>query len=145
MPGELSCRRPATVLPMPSGVLRRCRRSGPGWPTVAATAARDAGKTRGGAMGYRQGLMTPAQQLRAQRAQQMSRIYTVMVCLGSLIFVQFLYSPWRWRAISVGASKWHCPRRWCQASAVLPHTGYSGIFSYRVGTKWFAPFPSPLP
>jgi hypothetical protein len=34
--------------------------------------------------------MTPARQLRAQRAQQMSRIYTVMVCLGSLIFVQFL-------------------------------------------------------
>jgi hypothetical protein len=34
--------------------------------------------------------MTPARQLRAQRAQQMSRIYAVMVCLGSLIFVQFL-------------------------------------------------------
>ena len=29
-------------------------------------------------------------QLRAQRVQQMSRIYTVMVCLVSLIFVQFL-------------------------------------------------------
>ena len=41
-------------------------------------------------MGHRQSLMTPARQLRAQRAQQMSRIYTVMVCLGSLIFVQFL-------------------------------------------------------
>jgi hypothetical protein len=34
--------------------------------------------------------MTPARQLRAQRAQQMSRIYTVMVCLVSLIFMQFL-------------------------------------------------------
>lgn len=41
-------------------------------------------------MGHRQSLMTPARQLRAQRAQQMSRIYTVMVCLGSLIFAQFL-------------------------------------------------------
>jgi hypothetical protein len=41
-------------------------------------------------MGHRQSLMTSERQLRAQRAQQMSRIYTVMVCLGSLIFVQFL-------------------------------------------------------
>jgi uncharacterized protein (DUF983 family) len=41
-------------------------------------------------MGHRQNFMTPARQLRAQRAQQMSRIYTVMVCLGSLIFAQFL-------------------------------------------------------
>jgi hypothetical protein len=41
-------------------------------------------------MGYRQNLMTSERQLRAQRAQQMSRIYTVMVCLVSLIFVQFL-------------------------------------------------------
>ena len=39
-------------------------------------------------MGHRQSLMTPERQLRAQRAQQMSRIYTVMVCLVSLIFVQ---------------------------------------------------------
>ena len=41
-------------------------------------------------MGHRQSLMTPERQLRAQRAQQMSLIYTVMVCLVSLIFVQFL-------------------------------------------------------
>ena len=41
-------------------------------------------------MGHRQSLMTPERQLRAQRVQQMSRIYTVMVCLVSLIFVQFL-------------------------------------------------------
>jgi hypothetical protein len=41
-------------------------------------------------MGHRQNLMTPERQLRAQRVQQMSRIYTVMVCLVSLIFVQFL-------------------------------------------------------
>ena len=41
-------------------------------------------------MGYRQNLMTPERQLRAQRAQQMSLIYTVMVCMVSLIFVQFL-------------------------------------------------------
>ena len=41
-------------------------------------------------MGHRQNLMTPERQLRAQRAQQMSLIYTVMVCLVSLIFVQFL-------------------------------------------------------
>ena len=41
-------------------------------------------------MGHRQSLMTPERQLRAQRAQQMSLIYTVMACLVSLIFVQFL-------------------------------------------------------
>ena len=41
-------------------------------------------------MGHWQSLMTPERQLRAQRAQQMSLIYTVMVCLVSLIFVQFL-------------------------------------------------------
>ena len=41
-------------------------------------------------MGHRQSLMTPERQLRAQRAQQLSRIYTVMVCLASLVFVQFL-------------------------------------------------------
>jgi hypothetical protein len=41
-------------------------------------------------MGHRQNMMTPERQLRAQRAQQMSRIYTVMVCLVSLIFVQLL-------------------------------------------------------
>ena len=41
-------------------------------------------------MGHQQNLMTPERQRRAQRAQQMSLIYTVMVCLVSLIFVQFL-------------------------------------------------------
>ena len=35
-------------------------------------------------------MMTPERQLRAERAQQMTLIYTVMVCLASLIFVQFL-------------------------------------------------------
>src|SRR5262249_32168464 len=90
MSGELSRYRPATLLSMPPGVLRRCRRPGPGGPAVAATAARDAGKTRRGAMGHRQSLITPERQLRAQRAQQMSLIYTVMACLVSLIFVQFL-------------------------------------------------------
>jgi hypothetical protein len=41
-------------------------------------------------MGHRQSLITPARQQRAQRAQQMSLIYTVMVCLASLVCVQFL-------------------------------------------------------
>jgi hypothetical protein len=41
-------------------------------------------------MGDRQSLLTPARQRRAQRAQQMSLIYTVMVCLASLVCVQFL-------------------------------------------------------
>jgi hypothetical protein len=41
-------------------------------------------------MGHQQSLMTPERQLRAQRAQQMSLIYTVMICLAILIFVQFL-------------------------------------------------------
>ena len=41
-------------------------------------------------MGHQQSLMTPERQLRAQRAQQMSLIYTVMVCLAILVFVQFL-------------------------------------------------------
>lgn len=41
-------------------------------------------------MGDRQSLVTPARQQRAQRAQQMSLIYTVMVCLASLVCVQFL-------------------------------------------------------
>src|ERR671931_956080 len=75
---------------MPPGLLRRSRRSRPGRSAVTAAAARDAGKTRRRAMGHRQNLMTPERQLRAQRAQQMSLIYTVMVCLVSLIFVQFL-------------------------------------------------------
>jgi type II secretory pathway component PulF len=34
--------------------------------------------------------MTAERQLRAERAQQMALIYTVMVCLVSLIVVQFL-------------------------------------------------------
>ncbi|MBM3224140.1 MAG: hypothetical protein FJZ47_10090 [Candidatus Tectomicrobia bacterium] len=38
-------------------------------------------------MGHRQSLMTPERQ---QRTQQMALIYTVMICLVSLIFVQFL-------------------------------------------------------
>src|SRR5712691_10115702 len=75
---------------MPPGVLRCYRRPGPGGPAVTAAAACRFGKTRGGAMGHWQSLMTPERQLRAQRAQQMSLIYTVMVCLVSLIFVQFL-------------------------------------------------------
>lgn len=41
-------------------------------------------------MGRWQTVMTPERQLRAQRAQQMSRIYTVMVSLISLLFGQFL-------------------------------------------------------
>lgn len=41
-------------------------------------------------MGDRQSLLTPERQRRAQRAQQMSLIYTVMVCLASLVCVQFL-------------------------------------------------------
>jgi len=41
-------------------------------------------------MGDWQTVVTPARQRRAQRAQQMSLIYTVMVCLASLVFVQFL-------------------------------------------------------
>jgi hypothetical protein len=41
-------------------------------------------------MGHQQSLMTHERQLRAQRAQQMSLIYTVMVCLAILVFVQFL-------------------------------------------------------
>lgn len=34
--------------------------------------------------------MTSERQARAQRVQQMARIYTVMVCLGCLLFLQFL-------------------------------------------------------
>jgi len=41
-------------------------------------------------MGRGPGVMTPERQLRAERAQQMTLIYTVMVCLASLIFLQFL-------------------------------------------------------
>lgn len=41
-------------------------------------------------MGRGQSVMTSERQIRAQRLQQMSRIYTVMVCLASLLFVQFL-------------------------------------------------------
>lgn len=41
-------------------------------------------------MGHRPTVMTPDRQLRAQRVQDMSRIYTVMVCLASLLFGQFL-------------------------------------------------------
>ena len=41
-------------------------------------------------MGRGQSVMTPERQLRAERAQQMTLIYTVMVCLVSLIAVQFL-------------------------------------------------------
>jgi hypothetical protein len=41
-------------------------------------------------MGRGPGVMTPERQLRAEHAQQMTLIYTVMVCLASLIFVQFL-------------------------------------------------------
>ena len=41
-------------------------------------------------MGRGQSMMTPERQLRAERAQQMTLIYTVMVCLVSLIAVQFL-------------------------------------------------------
>jgi hypothetical protein len=40
-------------------------------------------------MGDRHSL-TQARQLRAQRARHMSLIYTVMVCLVSLIFIQLL-------------------------------------------------------
>jgi hypothetical protein len=41
-------------------------------------------------MGDWQSMITPERQLRARRAQQLARIYAVMVCLASLIFVQFL-------------------------------------------------------
>ncbi|HEY7493071.1 MAG TPA: DUF6755 family protein [Candidatus Tectomicrobia bacterium] len=41
-------------------------------------------------MGNRQSLLTPARQRHAKRTQQMSLIYTVMVCLASLVCVQFL-------------------------------------------------------
>ena len=41
-------------------------------------------------MGRGQSVMTAERQLRAERTQQMALIYTVMVCLMSLIFVQFL-------------------------------------------------------
>jgi hypothetical protein len=41
-------------------------------------------------MGRGPSMMTPERQLRAERTQQMTLIYTVMVCLASLIFVQFL-------------------------------------------------------
>ena len=62
----------------------------------------------------------------------MSLIYTVMVCLVSLIFVQFLLLTVALEGYLGGRIEWHCPRRWCLASA-LRHTGYSGIFSCRVG------------
>ncbi len=41
-------------------------------------------------MGRGQSVMTAERQLRAERTQQMALIYTVMVCLVSLIVVQFL-------------------------------------------------------
>ena len=41
-------------------------------------------------MGRGPGVMTSERQLRAERTQQMALIYTVMVCLVSLIAVQFL-------------------------------------------------------
>ena len=41
-------------------------------------------------MGRGQSVMTSERQLRAERIQQMVLIYTVMVCLVSLIAVQFL-------------------------------------------------------
>src|SRR5712692_4104553 len=98
---------------MPPGVLRRCRRPRPGGPAVAAAAARRFGKTRGGAMGHWQSLMTPERQLRAQRAQQMSLIYTVMVCMVSLIFVPFL--------LLTGAVEWYLGGRgeWALPTALV--------------------------
>jgi len=41
-------------------------------------------------MGRGSSVITPERQLRAERSQQMTLIYTVMVCLVSLIAVQFL-------------------------------------------------------
>jgi hypothetical protein len=41
-------------------------------------------------MGDRHSLLTPMRQRRAQRAQHMSLLYTVLVCLASLVGVQFL-------------------------------------------------------
>ncbi len=41
-------------------------------------------------MGRGQSVISPERQLRAERAQQLALIYTVMVCLVSLIAVQFL-------------------------------------------------------
>ena len=41
-------------------------------------------------MGRGHSVSTPERQLRAERAQQMALIYTVMVCLVSLLAVQFL-------------------------------------------------------
>ncbi len=41
-------------------------------------------------MGRWPDMMTPERQMRAQRVQHMARIYTVMVCLGCLLCVQFL-------------------------------------------------------
>ena len=41
-------------------------------------------------MGRGQSVTTSERQLRAERTQQMALIYTVMVCLMSLIAVQFL-------------------------------------------------------
>jgi hypothetical protein len=43
-------------------------------------------------------LMTPERQLRAQRAHQMTLIYTVMACLVSVIFLQFLLLTVAWEA-----------------------------------------------
>ena len=84
-------------------------------------------------MGHQQSLMTPERQLRAQRAQQMSLIYTVMVCLVSLIFVQFLLLTVALEGYLSGSAEVALPQRWYPASAVLRRTGCSGIFLCQVG------------
>ena len=49
-------------------------------------------------MGRGPSLMMPERQLRAERTHQMTLIYTVMACLVSVIFVQFLLLTIAWEA-----------------------------------------------
>ena len=49
-------------------------------------------------MGRGPSLMTSERQLRAERTHQLTLIYTVMACLVSVIFVQFLLLTVAWEA-----------------------------------------------
>ena len=49
-------------------------------------------------MGGRPSMMTTERQLRAERSHQMTLIYTVMACLVSVIFFQFLLLTVAWEA-----------------------------------------------
>ena len=92
-------------------------------------------------MGHRQSLMTPERQLRAQRAQQMSLIYTVMVCLVSLIFVQFLLLTVALEGYLGGRIEVALPTALVSGLCCAAAYWLLGIFSCRVGADHRHPNP----